>query len=68
MDWINWSRLDNSIAFDYMGERHFPKPGHKLLPPFGYCELYESARDERVLRVNQHKFLCELTQVCLKGK
>lgn len=25
--WIDWSRLDNSMAFDYMGMRNFPKPG-----------------------------------------
>jgi len=61
-EWIQWSRLENSIAFDYMGERSSPKPGHKILPPFGYCELYESARDARVTRVNKHTFLCELTQ------
>ena len=25
--WVNWSRLDNSIQFDYHGVRDFPKPG-----------------------------------------
>ena len=26
--WIKWSQLDNSMAYDYMGMRDFPKPGN----------------------------------------
>ena len=36
--------------------------GNILLPPFGYGELYESARDVRTTLANQHKFVCELSQ------
>ena len=25
--WVKWSRLNNSIQFDYLGKRDFPKPG-----------------------------------------
>lgn len=27
--WFNWSRLENSMAYDYMGGRDIPKPGNK---------------------------------------
>lgn len=60
--WAKWSSLDNHIAFDYMGMRDFPKPGNQLLPPFGYCEMYESARDVKHTLANKHKFVCELSQ------
>jgi len=60
--WSKWSVLDNHLAFDYMGMRDFPKPGNHLLPPFGYCEMYESARDVKHTLANQHKFVCELSQ------
>ena len=36
--------------------------GNQLLPPFGYCELYESARDIKQTLANKHKFVCELSQ------
>ena len=27
--WVNWSKFNNSISYDYMGARDFPKPGNK---------------------------------------
>lgn len=60
--WVRWSKLENSIAYDYMGTRDFPKPGHELLPPFGYCELYEASKDIIRSHGNRHKFVCELSQ------
>jgi len=60
--WSKWSSLDNHIAYDYMGLRGFPKPGNHLLPPFAYCEMYESARDVKHVVANKHKFVCELSQ------
>jgi len=60
--WIEWSRLNNTVQYDYMGLRDFPKPGNLLLPPFGYCEVYESARDVKTTLGNKHKFVCELSQ------
>ena len=60
--WSKWSVLDNHLAYDYMGGRDHPKPGNHLLPPFGYCELYESAKDMKHTLANHHKFVCELSQ------
>ena len=60
--WFHWSRLNNSIMYDYMGMRDFPKPGNRLLPPFGYCEFYESARDVKESRSNKIKLVCEISQ------
>ena len=60
--WIEWSNLDNSLMYDYMGMRDFPKPGNKLLPPFGYCELYESASDVKRVKANKIKLVCEISQ------
>ena len=59
---IKWSQLENSIAYDYMGMVDHPKPGNLLLPPFGYCELYESSKDIKHSVANNHKFVCELSQ------
>merc|ERR1712048_1099318 len=30
--WIEWARLNNTIQYDYMGYRDYPKPGNLLLP------------------------------------
>ena len=60
--WVQWSRLDNTLMHDYLGLREFPKPGNKLLPPFGYCEFYESAKDIKQSRANKFKIVCELSQ------
>ncbi|XP_002164718.2 uncharacterized protein LOC100203416 isoform X1 [Hydra vulgaris] len=60
--WLLWSKLPNSVAYDYMGARSFPKPGNELLPPFGYCELYESSKDIKHSVANHYRFLCEMSQ------
>lgn len=59
---IQWTRLNNTVQYDYMGMRDHPKPGNQLLPPFGYCEMYESARDVKTTLANAHKFVCEISQ------
>ena len=28
--WIDWSKTNNTIQYDYMGRRDFPKPGKKI--------------------------------------
>lgn len=28
--WVYWSKFNNSISYDYMGARNFPKPGKSL--------------------------------------
>lgn len=62
LKWISWTRLENHIVYDYMGYRDHPKPGHELLPPFGYCELSESSKDMKESYTNHHKFVCEVSQ------
>lgn len=60
--WLEWGRLKNAIAYDYMGKRHFPKPGNEMLPSFGFCEVHESAQDIKTVVTNKHKFVCEISQ------
>jgi len=60
--WLKWTRLSNTVQYDYMGMRDHPKPGNMLLPPFGYCEVHASARDIKESYANKHKFVCELSQ------
>jgi len=60
--WTDWSKLKNSIAYDYMGQRHSAKPGNALLPSFGFCEVHEAAQDIKHVVTNKHKFVCEISQ------
>ena len=60
--WVSWAKLDNAVAYDYMGKYDQPKPGNVLLPPFGYCEMYESSKDIKHSTANKHKLICELSQ------
>jgi len=60
--WLRWSQIENSIRYNYMGTRDTPKPGNRLLPPFGYCEFYESARDVKISKSNKIKLVCEISQ------
>jgi len=61
-DWFGWTKLHNSIAYDYMGKREYPKAGDALLPPFGICDVEEIARDNKVSTENSHRFVCEISQ------
>jgi len=45
-----------------MGMRDHPRPGHEVLPPFGYCEVHSSSADQLRSYANKHKFVCELSQ------
>ncbi|XP_057310138.1 innexin inx2-like [Hydractinia symbiolongicarpus] len=60
--WVAWNRLNNTMAYDYMGMRDHPKPGNSLLPPFGYCEVHEVAKELVQSKANLHKVICELSQ------
>lgn len=62
IDWCDWSKLNNAMAYDYMGKREFPKPGNALLPSFGFCEVHEAAQDIKHVVTNTHKFVCEISQ------
>ena len=60
--WAKWSQLENTIRHDYKGLRDTPKPGNDILPPFGYCDIYESSKDITLTHGNKHTVLCELSQ------
>lgn len=60
--YAKWAKLDNSIAYDYMGGRHSPKPGDVLLPSFAFCEIAELAKDVKDQLTNKHLLVCELSQ------
>ena len=60
IQWLRWSKLNNTAAND-MYLREFPKPGNHLLSPMGICELHEGSRDIRSSIVNKHKFVCEIS-------
>ena len=40
--WVDWSKLNNSMAFDYLGMRDFPKPGelYSGSPLFSFPGVY----------------------------
>jgi len=61
-DWVGWTKLHNSLAYDYMGVREYPKAGDALLPPFGICDVQESAQDNKIVIENSHRFVCEISQ------
>lgn len=44
------------------GKRNYPKPGNELLPTFGFCEVFETAKDVLNTKINRHKIVCELSQ------
>jgi len=60
--WLNWSQQNNTVQFDYVGKREFPRPSNQLLPPFGFCELYSQAKDAKHVYQDHHKFVCEISQ------
>ena len=60
-EWIAWSRLSNEIAYDYTRSRHLIKPGEKLFPTFGICDVLNIGKDEKNELLNKHRFVCEIT-------
>ena len=60
-EWISWSRLSNEIAYDYTRSRHLIKPGEKLFPTFGICDVLNIGKDVKNELLNKHRFVCEIT-------
>jgi len=60
--YASWSQEDNEKQYEYYGKRSDPKPGDKMLPTFGICEVQEAARDTRHMIINRHKIVCEFSQ------
>ena len=61
-EWIAWSRLSNEKAYDYTRSRHLIKPGEKLLPTFGICDVLNLGKDVKHELSNKHRFVCEISQ------
>jgi len=61
-DWISWSKGTNEQAYDYTASRHKVKPGEILLPTFGICDVVELGKDIKHTLINNHRFVCEISQ------
>ena len=61
-EWIAWSRLSNERAYDYTRSRHLIKPGEKLIPTFGICDVLNIGKDVKHELLNEHRFVCEISQ------
>ena len=61
-EWIAWIKGTNEKAYDYTQSRHRLKPGEMLLPTFGICDVLELTKDIKHTLLNEHKFVCEISQ------
>ncbi|XP_047144497.1 uncharacterized protein LOC124818070 [Hydra vulgaris] len=53
LQWVQWSRSNNSV--------NTAKPGNLILPAMGICEIYEGIMDKISNLNNKHKFICEIS-------
>ena len=53
--------LSHEEMHDYTDPK-FEKAGHKLLPSFGLCQVFTTARDVKTEVKNVHTYICELSQ------
>lgn len=60
--WIDWSKLSNENAYNYINKREFIKAGEKLLPTFALCDVLEQGKDIKHTLTNEHRFVCEISQ------
>ena len=61
-EWIAWSRVSNEKAYDYTRSRYLIKPGEKLLPTFGICDVLNLGKDVKHELTNKHRLVCEISQ------
>jgi len=62
IEWLRWTKLNNSYAHAYTGTRsRYPKPGNMLLPAMGFCDITEGTKDVRHSFANYNKFICEIS-------
>ena len=61
LEWMEWTKLNNTVAFQYNPYRKTPKPGDILLPSMGFCDIVEGSNDVRSTFTNHHKFICEIS-------
>lgn len=60
--WMDWTSLSNEDAYNYVGVREYIKPGENLLPTFGFCDVVEEGADIKHTVLNDHRFICEISQ------
>lgn len=60
--WMKWTSLSNNDAHNYVGVREYIKPGEHLLPTFGFCDVLEESADVKHTLLNEHRFVCEISQ------
>lgn len=61
MEWIRWSKRTNYSSHPPNFHNNVPKPGEKLLPAMGLCDIIEGSKDIRSTFTNQNKFICEIS-------
>lgn len=61
-EWFSWTKMTNTKAYNYIGIRRVIKPGERLLPVFGFCDVLESGKDIKHALVNEYSLLCEISQ------
>ena len=61
VNWLKWSQLNNSHAYDHSSVRGYPKPGNFLLPSMGFCDITEGSNDVRKTTYNDYRILCEIS-------
>ena len=60
--WLDWSKLTNENAYNYINKREFIKASEKLLPTFALCDVLEQGLDIKHTLTNEHRFVCEISQ------
>lgn len=58
--YLKWS--ENPERNNYVNKRGFVEAGDMLLPTFGFCDVLEEGLDIKHTLINEHKFLCEISQ------
>lgn len=60
--WMSWSELRNDKAHNYVDVREHIKPGERLLPTFGFCDVLEAGLDIKHKLINEYSLVCEISQ------
>jgi len=58
--WLKWSEIPSGN--NYVDIRSYVDAGEALLPTFGFCDVLEEGLDIKHTFINEHKFVCEISQ------
>jgi len=62
LDYAAWSTLPQEEAMTHnLKERVMAKPANVLLPPIGFCDVFEATHDVRTTHINKHRLICEIS-------